>query len=309
MKNKNIKIEIEKENSYSNVLNKRLEFYLQEKENLKEKFEYNLNEYKDFLELLKQKEIDVNNILLFKEKLKNYKILEKNKNDLLIKLNLIQQEHSIIKSKLENLIELKNELEEKKEEKSIKSDNKSESIIHSEKNELLPEDEFSKIIFENINLIRENPQNFVQMIEDSKKNIIVENNKFKYKSKVKVGLIRGEPAFDEAIAILKLNSPMPKLYFNPNLTIRLPSTIEEIQDKKYFPNQIKNLSNKGIIVNTFWRDNINDPLTSFILMIVDDYKDKGEKRNDILNPNNKSIGICSTMIDNYFACYLVFSQE
>ena len=209
----------------------------------------------------------------------------------------------------DNKKEEKNELEEKKEEKLIKSDNKSESIIHSEKNELLPEDEFSKIIFENINLIRENPQNFVQMIEDSKKNIIVENSKFKYKSKVKVGLIRGEPAFDEAIAILKLNSPMPKLYFNPNLTIRLPSTIEEIQDKKYFPNQIKNLSNKGIIVNTFWRDNINDPLTSFILMIVDDYKDKGEKRNDILNPNNKSIGICSTMIDNYFACYLVFSQE
>jgi hypothetical protein len=135
MKNKNIKIEIEKENSYSNVLNKRLEFYLQEKENLKEKFEYNLNEYKDFLELLKQKEIDVNNILLFKEKLKNYKILEKNKNDLLIKLNLIQQEHSIIKSKLENLIELKNELEEKKEEK-IKIKNNLENNLNIIKNNI-----------------------------------------------------------------------------------------------------------------------------------------------------------------------------
>ena len=202
-----------------------------------------------------------------------------------------------------------NEIEEKKEEKSIKYDNINEYFTPTDNGGLLPDDKFSQKIFENINLIRENPQNFIKMIEDAKKYIIIENNKIKYKSNVKVALIRGEPAFDEAISILKSKSPMKKLIYKPNLTIPLPTTIQEIQDKKYFSNNIRNLTNKGIIVNTFWRDNINDPLTSFILMIVDDYNDKGGKRNDILNPNMKSIGICSTKIDNYFACYLVFSEE
>jgi hypothetical protein len=147
------------------------------------------------------------------------------------------------------------------------------------------------------------------MIEDSKKYIIKENNNIKYKSKVKVSLMTGEPAFDEAITILKETIPMKKLIYNPKLNIPLPTTLEEIKDKNYFINNIRNLTKKGIQITTFWKDNIKDPLTSFILMIVDDYKDKGEKRKDILNPKMKSIGICSTKIEHNFVCYLAFSEE
>ena len=243
------------------------------------------------------------------------------------KNELIEEENELEENEKKNenndIIEKKNEFEnekikdnneptiEEKKNELIEEKNKfeNENITKTEKDELLPKDEFSQELFKNINLIRENPQNFIKMIEDSKKYIIKENNNIKYKSKVKVSLMTGEPAFDEAITILKETIPMKKLIYNPKLNIPLPTTLEEIKDKNYFINNIRNLTKKGIQITTFWKDNIKDPLTSFILMIVDDYKDKGGKRKDILNPKMKSIGICSTKIEHNFVCYLAFSEE
>ena len=66
---------------------------------------------------------------------------------------------------------------------------------------------------------------------------------------------------------------------------------------------------EGIPIKSYWRDIINDPETSFLMMIVDDTgKKSGMKRNDILDPNMKYIGICSKSIGKYFICFLTFSD-
>ena len=104
---------------------------------------------------------------------------------------------------------------------------------------------------------------------------------------------------------------MKKLKFKPEITIKIPNTIEEIKDKTYMKIKVRELlnNNKNININSFWKDNIKDPETSFILMIVDDNQKKsGMKRKDILNPDYKFIGISSVMIDKNFACYITLSN-
>ena len=177
-------------------------------------------------------------------------------------------------------------------------------------NDLIPEDDFSKYIFEQINLIRTNPQSFIPIIEESKEKIVKDkNNRLIYKSKVKVALSRGEEAFEESISILKKTKPMNKLVFNPYIVIPLPSKIEDIKDRTYLKSKVREIISKKVKITNYWKDIIKDPETSFILMVVDDTGQKqGMKRKDILNPKLKYIGICSTMIDKNFVCYMTFSD-
>ena len=173
-----------------------------------------------------------------------------------------------------------------------------------------PEDKFSKYIFNQINSIREDPQSYIDIIRQSKRNIKLDKSGIKiYKSSVKVALNKGEPAFDEAIEILKKTKPMNKLIYNPNLVINLPQSEEEIKDKNFFKEHIQNLIKNKVKIKSLWRDIIKDPETCFVLMIVDDSGNKnGSKRRDILNPNFKYIGICSKMIGKSFCCYFIFSD-
>ena len=191
---------------------------------------------------------------------------------------------------------------------NMKNENYNQENIKNE--ELKPEDNFSLYIFEHINLLRQNPESFINLIEDSKKKITYDKKKrLVYKSNVKVALSKGEPAFDDAISVLKNTDPMNKLIYNPNMNIPLPISEEEIKDKNYLKNNVKLLLSNNVKIRTYWRDIINDPETSFILMIVDDSGNKaGNKRKDLLNPDMKYIGICSTMIGKNFVCYLCFSE-
>ena len=104
MKNKNIQLELEKQNKQLKVLNKRYEYYYQLKEILKNKLDNLINEYNDLNEELKIKENEEQNVLKYKEEYKKYKILEKTKNELLIKLSQVQQEHVVIKQTYDNYV-------------------------------------------------------------------------------------------------------------------------------------------------------------------------------------------------------------
>ncbi len=218
----------------------------------------------------------------------------------------------------------KNE-EKKSEKKSIKSDEKKsekkslKSIIKTpekkkeiknDAEDIIPEDEFSRYIYEQINKIRTNPQSYINIIEKSKENIIEdEKNRLIYKSKVKVALSKGKPAFEELILLLKKTQPTNPLKFNPKMNIPLPSTIEEIKDKNYLKIKVKELRSQNINIKSYWKDIIKDPETSFILMVVDDTgHNYGKKRKDILNPQTKYIGISSTFIEKSFVCYMTFSD-
>ena len=146
-------------------------------------------------------------------------------------------------------------------------------------------------------------------MEKSKENILIDKNgRLIYKSKVKVALSKGKSAFEESISVLNETEPMSKLKFNPKMVIPLPSTIEEIKDKTYLKVKVREIL-KHTKIKTYWRDIVRDAETSFILMIADDTGQKsGLKRRDILNPELKYIGICSTIIDKSFVCYLTFSD-
>ena len=177
-------------------------------------------------------------------------------------------------------------------------------------NEKKPMDDFSQYIFNHINKIRENPQSFISNIEEAKPYILYnKSKKLIYKKNVKVALSEGIPAFQEAISILKICKPMNKLIFEPKLMVKLPDNEDDIIDKEYFKYEIRKMISEGIPIKSYWRDIINDPETSFLMMIVDDTgKKSGMKRNDILDPNMKYIGICSKRIGKYFICFLTFSD-
>ena len=231
-----------------------------------------------------------NKILKFKENNQNSNILDYN--DSKISENNINDNNNNLKNfpKFDNI------------------ENQNESEMNEN---LLPEDDYSKYIFKNINQLRTNPKFLIPIIEESKSKITIDKyNRLIYKSKVKVALSKGKSAFDEAILLLNNTEPMNELIFNPKMCVPLPSNELDIQNKNYLKEKINEMVVQNIIIRTYWRDIIKDAETSFILMIVDDTGNKsGMKRKDILDPKMKYIGISSVMIGKSFVCYLTFSDR
>ena len=171
-----------------------------------------------------------------------------------------------------------------------------------------PEDSFSRYIFEHINALREDPQSFIDIIEKAKRHITIdEKTGIKiYKTSVKVALNNGESAFDEAINFLKNTEPMKKLKFNPDFVVDLPTNELDVKSKEYLMDQVKIKIDSGVDIKSFWKDIVSDAESCFILTVVDDSGlDDGNKRIDILNKNNKYIGISTVRIGRSFACYIV----
>ena len=203
--------------------------------------------------------------------------------------------------------------EEKKQIKNIEEDNNYSQSNYNYKSKKYidpngkPKDEFSKFIFNQINAIREDPQSFIDIIQKSKKNIKIDKSGIKiYKSTCKVALNKGEPAFNEAIEFLRKTKPMNKLIYNPDFVIDLPNNEYDIISKEYLGNKVKEKIERGIDIKSFWKDIVKDEEACFILTVVDDSaKNSGNKRNDILNRDNKYIGISSVRIGRSFACYIV----
>ena len=203
--------------------------------------------------------------------------------------------------------------EDKKQIKNIEDDNNYSQSNYNYKSKKYidpngkPKDEFSKCIFNQINAIREDPQSFIDIIQKSKKNIKIDKSGIKiYKSTCKVALNKGEPAFNEAIEFLRKTKPMNKLIYNPDFVIDLPNNEYDIISKEYLGNKVKEKIERGIDIKSFWKDIVKDEEACFILTVVDDSaKNSGNKRNDILNRDNKYIGISSVRIGRSFACYIV----
>ena len=191
--------------------------------------------------------------------------------------------------------------------------NKKEIEINANKEiskNILPEDNYSKYLLEQINKIRTEPQSFIGVIEDAKDNIKKsKHGKYYYNfNQTKVGLKEGEIAFNQAIEYLKALQPMNPITFSQSLIPTPPKNQEEIHDINYLRKNIVEMMKNGFNVKSYWRDFINDPEICFLLMIVDDNgKKKGLRRNDILNPNMKYIGISSVQINDNYVNYFVLS--
>ena len=200
-----------------------------------------------------------------------------------------------------------------------------ENIDHEEndnENNINNYDPYSKYadypekIVELINNIREDPQGYADIIEDSIKYIIEEEDKndpnkirLIFKKKVKVALNKGEPIFREAAEYLRSLDPLPPLEFSNEKCIPLPENEDELKDPSFLREQVKQIREETQI-DVFFKDLIKVPEVSGLLMIVDDNnKNIGKKRMALLNKDLKYIGVTSKFIGKTFIAYFAFSKE
>ena len=175
--------------------------------------------------------------------------------------------------------------------------------------------DYPEKIVELINNIRQDPVGYADIIEESIQNIIEEEDKddpsnirIIYKKKVKVALNRGEPAFREAIDILRSLNPLPPLEFSNEKCVPLPQNEEELKNPLFLREQVKKIREKTQI-DVFFKDLIKIPEVSGLLMIVDDTnKNAGKKRMALLNKDIKYVGVTSKFIGKTFIAYFTFSK-
>lgn len=173
--------------------------------------------------------------------------------------------------------------------------------------------DYPQKMLELINKIRENPNSYSDIIIQEIKNIITQDYdetkpKIIYKNKVKVALFKGESAFHEAAEILKNMAPLPPLIFKEEICVPLPETEEELNDNNYLKNQI-DIIRENNNVDVYFKDLIKLPEVAALIMIVDDNeKNPGRKRNALLNEEFKYIGINNKFIGGKFLAYFTFSK-
>ena len=213
-----------------------------------------------------------------------------------------------------NAREEEEEHENENEEKEQEDNNDNEDHKFEDKNRKYSS--YPQKMLELINKIREDPVSYADIIEDSILNILEDQNeedenkpKIIYKKKVKVALTRGEPAFKEAAEKLRNLTSLPPLEFKNDICVPLPDTEEEIRNPSYLKEHV-NILRKTEKIDVFFKDLIKIPEVSALLMIVDDNsKNPGKKRQAVLNKNFKYIGISSKFIGKTFIAYFTFSTE
>ena len=175
--------------------------------------------------------------------------------------------------------------------------------------------DYPEKIVELINNIREDPVGYADIIEDSIKNIIEEEDKndptnirLIFKKKVKVALNKGEPAFREAAEILRSLTPLPPLEFSQEKCIPLPENEDELKNPTFLREKVK-IIREETEIDVFFKDLIKIPEVSGLLMIVDDTnKNAGKKRMALLNKDLKYVGVTSKFIGKTFIAYFAFSK-
>ena len=220
--------------------------------------------------------------------------------------DLLKNNEDINLKENDKIIENKNENINKEDEDYLEKLNEEKNAKYAE---------YPEKMLEIINKIRENPHKYADFIEDSIEHIQEipdqENEtkkKYIFKKKVKVALNKGEEAFHEAADILRKMEPLPPLEFDGNICIPLPQNEEELKDPNYLKEQVKNIKEINNI-DLFFKDLIKLPDVSALLMVVDDnIKNSGRKRQAILNKDFKFIGINSHFIGKTFIAYFSFSK-
>lgn len=175
---------------------------------------------------------------------------------------------------------------------------------------------FNKSMIDIINLARANPCSFSKNIVDQIQ-YIKENDRKNSKGDYvllkedicKVGLIRGKEAFIESAEMMSVQPSLSNLEYREDMCMQISNEREDWVDKDFIESY---LEEKSSYLNYkyfgFHFDlGVVDPMTSVVLQIVDDNLFSFQRRNNILNPNYKFIGISNKKIDNHFCVYLTFA--
>ncbi len=158
-----------------------------------------------------------------------------------------------------------------------------------------PITEYVQKVFSLINRIRINPPEFVELIETAEKYVkekdgrkIFDNNT------IKVALNEGKKMFKDCEDFLKKLQPMEELSFCDDIVIECPKDEKHIKDINFFKDRLLEKKEK-FGIEAYFKDSIKIPEISVLLMLVDDSsKNPRKKRETLLNPKFKFIGISST---------------
>ena len=172
---------------------------------------------------------------------------------------------------------------------------------------------FPEELLNAINRVRANPSEFIKNIHDNIENIKSEDNKLIFDAQgTKVALVSGEEAFKSAANKLPSYPSCPPLEFRDDLVINVP---EDHKDWKNNTLITQLLSNKKKEVAGKYNEcafnmdmGVSDAELSVLLQIVDDSPFKGKRRENIMNPDNKYIGIHYIKQKHKFCVYIVFAK-
>ena len=158
-----------------------------------------------------------------------------------------------------------------------------------------PLTEYVKKVFQLINKVRTTPSEFISVIEQAEKYIKEKNGRKIFDGNgLKISLNEGKAMFKDCIEYLKTLNPMNELQFCDDIVLECPTEEKQIKDINFFKEKVLEKRDKcGILA--YFKDSICIPEISVLLMIVDDsIKNPRKKRETLLNPNYKFIGISSS---------------
>ena len=164
---------------------------------------------------------------------------------------------------------------------------------------------YSDIILNNIQYITKERRMIAN--DETGQNEEIEETIFQKKVKVKIN--EGERAFIKAADLMKRIKPMDELEVKEEIKLEVPENEKEMNDTSFIKNQLNELRKKNNNISSFFKDYVKNPEIGLLLMIVGDNKNgQNKKRNELLNPENKYIGVNSKFIGNTFVAYFTFSK-
>ena len=163
---------------------------------------------------------------------------------------------------------------------------------------IYPLTDYVKKVFFLINKIRTSPSEFVKAIEQAEKCIKeIDGRKVFDGNGIKVSLNEGKTMFKDCEEYLKTLSPMEELNFCDDIVLESPTEEKKIKDINIFKE--KDLEKKDKFgISAYFKDSIRIPEISVLLMLVDDaIKNPRKKREALLNPKFKYIGISASDVN------------
>ena len=234
------------------------------------------------------------------------------------------QINNILKSKRNLNYLLENEIDFNEKKYSIES-NVSSNIGNSTSNnneKLSYLENMREEMFNEINLIRTNPEIIIEKINKYLPFIISIDKEYfiQVDKNNKIKLKKGKITFEECKSYVSKKKSLQPLILKKELTFPFPGNFNEnINDdfikQNYLTstlNQIKsNLNEKNIDLVNFHYDIMNSNIElSTLLQVVDDTNFMNQRRNNIFSKSSKYIGINVGKMNNGLYCfYLLFGKD
>ena len=174
-------------------------------------------------------------------------------------------------------------------------------------------DNFVEELLAAINRVRASPGDFSKTIVDSISHIRPEGEKLIFDADgTKVAVVQGEAAFKDSANKLLDAHPCEPLELREDLVIPVPEDSKSWKDNKLIAQLLTKMKSDNASKYSECAFNmdlgVSDPETSLLLQVVDDSPFKGKRRDNILNPNFKYVGISFLKQKTKFCCYITFAK-